>query len=58
VNTHYFAEDGNYGDAEGIVMVNTELFTSEDWAEIEEASDDTRALLATDIWKLRMEEQD
>lgn len=46
---HYFADDGNYGDANGLVVIDTALFTDEDWTLIEEATDWDRPKLARDI---------
>lgn len=42
----YFAKDGNYGDADGITVVNTTEWTSEDFDLIEQASDEDRPLAA------------
>jgi hypothetical protein len=39
---HYFATDGSYGDAAGMLIVDTSLWNSNDWAAIEEASDEER----------------
>jgi hypothetical protein len=46
---HYFALDGNYGNADGIVLVETDDFSVEEWLEIEEASDNERANMAVEI---------
>lgn len=46
---HYFASDGNYGDASQIVIVHTDDWTNEDWDKIMDASDDERAQVAQDI---------
>jgi hypothetical protein len=43
---HYFAIDGNYGDADGIVIVDTSGWTEDDWTAIEEVGDAERANLA------------
>ena len=45
----YFAGDGSYGSAENVVIVDTDKWTAEDWARIEEASDDERADIAREI---------
>ena len=46
----YFANDGSYGNAEGIVVVDVTNWIDEDWNEdIEYASDMTRAQAARDI---------
>lgn len=46
---HYFAADGNYGDAHNGVVVDTERFTESDWEEIENAHDSERADVAIRI---------
>lgn len=38
----YFAQDGNYGSADGITVVDTEEWTDEDWQAIDECLDDER----------------
>lgn len=38
-HTHYFAMDGNYGDAEKIVIVDTSDWDEDDWAAVEYARD-------------------
>ena len=46
----YFANDGSYGDAEGIVVVDVTNWTDEDWNEdIEYAPDMARTQVARDI---------
>jgi hypothetical protein len=45
----YFATDGNYGTAHGLIVLNTEQFTEADWQAIEEASDNERATTAQAI---------
>ena len=35
----YFAEDGNYGDASSLAIVETSEWTEEDWARLDEESD-------------------
>lgn len=44
--THYFATDGNYGDATDILIVHTDQFTEADWEQIEQAPDAHRAMVA------------
>lgn len=51
---HYFAKDGNYGDAGGILILPTDRFTEADWAELSEATDSDRADLAGQIFNERM----
>jgi hypothetical protein len=45
----YFAEDGSYGTAQNLEVIDTSEWTGEDWAEIENASDDRRAGTASAI---------
>jgi hypothetical protein len=54
---HYFATDGNYGDAEDILVIDSDLFTNEDWINISEELDYHRAELAQTIYKQRLKEQ-
>jgi len=42
MNLTYFAADGNYGDATGMVIIDTTGWTDEDFAELDEASDGDR----------------
>lgn len=46
---HYFADDGNYGDATDIAIIHTDKFTEEDWQEVEEAPDNVRKFVAEQI---------
>ena len=46
---HYFAIDGNYGNADGIVLCQTQEWSEEDWTEIEHATDSERANVAVEI---------
>jgi hypothetical protein len=46
---HYFAEDGNFGSAEGIAILDTTYWTEDDWMEIEGASDYERVGVARSI---------
>lgn len=43
---NYFATDGNYGSADGIVIVDTSDWSEEDWTAIDEVGDADRANLA------------
>ena len=45
----YFAMDGNYGDAESIVIVDTSYWDDDDWAAIEFASNSERMEIARQI---------
>lgn len=44
--TTYFAKDGSYGDASGLVIVDTSKWTEETWRMIDETSDNFRATRA------------
>lgn len=46
---HYFAKDGNYGDADGLVVVDTANWLVADWALIEQASDEHKSAVAKEI---------
>jgi hypothetical protein len=48
----YFSQDGNYGGINGeqaLLIVNTSLFTEEDWDSISSCSDNTRYIEARSI---------
>ncbi len=47
--THYFAPDGNYGDATGIVIVDTTHFTEGDWDTIAYSAEQYRVGAALEI---------
>jgi hypothetical protein len=42
----YFASDGNYGPADGLVVVDTTWWSDTDWEVIEEAKESHRAVVA------------
>jgi len=42
----YFAKDGSYGDASGLVILDTSKWTEETWQMIEETSDGFRSTRA------------
>lgn len=42
----YFAEDGNYGDANGMVVMETTFWSADDWDIIEQTSDEDRPVVA------------
>lgn len=46
MSLHYFAIDGNYGDAEDLVFADTTLWTEEDWQSLDNARDAERPQLA------------
>ena len=52
--TTYFAEDGSYGVAKGIKLVDTSNWDEADWALIEEASDSERPALAQHIANVKV----
>lgn len=45
----YVARDGNYGDAEGLVILDAAALTAADWAELDECGDWQRAELAAEL---------
>lgn len=45
----YFAKDGNYGDADGITVIDTTAWLDSDFEMIEAASDEFRPLAARTI---------
>jgi hypothetical protein len=42
---YYFADDGNYGDAEGLLVVDDNDFSTAEWEVIETAHDSERLWL-------------
>ena len=48
---HYFATDGNYGDADDIFVVDTDEWTNEDFIAVSEEIDYYRIDLAREIAK-------
>lgn len=58
MSDHYFAADGNYGDASGLVVVDTSEWTEADWVRIDEAMDDERPEIAGQINEMRMNNAD
>ena len=45
----FFASDGSYGDAEGLVIINTTQWGEKEWAMIEQSSDYGRLRVAIQI---------
>lgn len=43
---HYFAEDGNYGSADGLTVMETTHWDEVDWEIIEDTRDEFRPLVA------------
>jgi hypothetical protein len=56
--THFFSNDGSYGDAEDLLIVDTDNWTDEDWRDIDDASDLTRLDIAKDIAERHQREQE
>jgi hypothetical protein len=50
---HYFATDGNYGDATDILIVHTGDWAEEDWNKILDASDQDRSAVAQSICDMK-----
>jgi hypothetical protein len=46
---HYFTEDGNYGEANGLAIIRTDSWSEHDWKVIEESTDMYRLHLAREI---------
>lgn len=46
---HYFDTNGSYGDAEGLVLVDTTGWTKDHWEFIQNLSDGQRAEIAEDL---------
>lgn len=46
MSKHYFAADGNYGSAEGLVVVDTSDWTEEEWEVIDCARESERPEIA------------
>ncbi|WJZ48466.1 hypothetical protein [Actinomycetia phage DSL-LC01] len=46
---HYFAADGNYGDATNLVIVDTSDWTEDEWADIDFAIDANRPMIALSL---------
>lgn len=55
---HFFSNDGSYGDAEDLLIVDTDNWTDEDWRDIDDASDMTRLDIAKDIAERHQREQE
>ena len=51
----YFAADGSYGDAAGLIILDTRAWNKEQWDEVEEASDYVRAAIASRIARVNGE---
>lgn len=49
MSRHYFATDGSYGDAEGLVVVDTSDWTDDEWDLIADAPESLRASVAATL---------
>ena len=58
VNRFYFAENGSYGDARHVRILNTQFFTPDDWQDLDDCPSETRLALAELIYLQRNKEQD
>jgi alpha-L-fucosidase len=45
----YFAQDGSYGDASGLIVLDTRAWNAEQWDSVELASDYKRAGTALEV---------
>lgn len=45
----YFAQDGSFGDAHGIIILDTDDWTNKQWLKIDQADDDDRIVVALEI---------
>lgn len=49
MTTHYFAKDGNYGDAKELVIIDTSDWTEDEWSDIDFAIDSNRPSIALSL---------
>jgi hypothetical protein len=49
MNLTYFAQDGSFGDAHNIEIIDTSDFNENDWRKIWEASDNDKSSVAVEI---------
>ena len=52
----YFAQDGSYGDAAGIVILDTRAWSNVDWDRVQSAMDYRRVAEAVEVARLNGEE--
>lgn len=50
IRKHYFTDDGTFGDAREILILDTSNFTPQEWWWIEETSDSDRLRMATTVY--------
>ena len=48
-NSTYFADDGNYGEASGLLFINTKAWSKQNWDDIQQTSDVSRQGVALQI---------
>jgi len=46
---HYFAADGNYGNARQLVVVDTSDWTEDEWEDVDNAPDSERGSIALQL---------
>ena len=46
IHKHYFTDEGTYGDASALIILDTRNFTPEEWAWVEGCSDNARQRMA------------
>jgi hypothetical protein len=51
---HYFAQDGGYGTATNLRILDTSEWTSKDWEKIENATDAERVIVALQTAQKRL----
>lgn len=47
----YFAKDGSFGAADGLIVIDTSEWTQDDWDAVESGTDQDRAVVALHISK-------
>lgn len=45
----YFAQDGSYGDASGLVIIDTRAWPQDDWDRVDTAHDRDRVRIALEV---------
>jgi len=54
---HYFATDGNYGNAENLVIIDTADWTEDEWDIIEQSPENDRTKIAQQLSQGQNENQ-